>query len=239
MPDDVKRAEDIGNDELVVAAAKRHILAFLATLPLPLAILIAPVGVLAIANLLGVGFYAAISDIFVILLILPMLIIAVLMILYNYFNWRNDDFIVTTRRVIHIERFLFLAESRRDVPLTRIQDVTVISGFFDVLFDADDLQVTTAGAGIINFKNCRRANEIKHVIFKERERAKARVAATESAAIRQSIAEHMNWTDQTTAAKTTAEVSDGPTNQISRARAYRRFFNYFKYQQRDRIRCRY
>ena len=227
MSENVKRAEDIGSGELVAAATKRHIVAFLMTLPLPLAILIAPVGVLAVANVLGIGFYEAISDIFVILLVLPMVIIAVLVILYNYLNWRNDDFIVTNRRVIHVERFLFMAESRRDVPLTRIQDVSVISGFLDVLFDAADLQVTTAGAGVIDFKNCRRANEIKQLIFKERERAKAGAAALESAAVRQSIAEQLNRGDQSRANEITADGTDSAANHPPQTRTRNRVFDYF------------
>jgi membrane protein YdbS with pleckstrin-like domain len=183
-------------DEVVVASTKRHVLAFIATLPLPLTILIAPIILLIIAEILGIGLVAALNEILIALLVLPLVLIAAAILLYNYLDWRNDDFIVTTKRVIHIERFLFFAETRRDAPLTRIQDVTVVSGILDVLVDADDLRVTTAGTGVINFNNARKAGAIRQAIFRERERAKARTAAADTAAVRGTLAGQLGWDDK-------------------------------------------
>jgi hypothetical protein len=113
-----------------------------------------------------------------------------------YLDWRNDDFIVTTKRVIHIERFLFFAETRRDAPLTRIQDVTVVSGIWMSWWMLMILRVTTAGTGVINFNNARKAGAIRQAIFRERERAKARTAAADTAAVRGTLAGQLGWDDK-------------------------------------------
>jgi len=214
-------------DEVVVDSTKRHVLAFLSTLPLPLTILIAPIAILIIADLLGIGFVEAMSDVIVALTIIPLVLIAVILMLYNYFDWRNDDFIVTTKRVIHIERYLFFAETRRDAPLTRIQDVTIVSGILDVMFDSDNLRITTAGAGVIEFNNARRANAIRQTIFRERERAKARVAAADTAALRENIASELDWSDRIETNVMAVAESEGTILHQPKTRHYNRFVDYF------------
>jgi uncharacterized membrane protein YdbT with pleckstrin-like domain len=122
--------------------------------------------------------------------------LAVILAVYNYFDWKNDDFIVTTKRVVHIERFLFFGEQREDAPLSRIQDVTLLSDLFDQIFDSDTLQITTAGVGVIVFDHVRGAEQIQKTIFRERERAKARVAAADTAAFRQRMANQIEVADK-------------------------------------------
>lgn len=183
-------------DEVVVVATKRHFIAYIATLPLPLTLLIAPLLLFLLGEVMGVNFLNAIADSLFLLATLPFVIIALLLIIYNYFDWLNDDFIVTTKRVIHIERILFFGEQRRDAPLTRIQDVTVESDFLDLLFDSDTLRIATAGSGIITFDNIRKAHLVHQAIFRERERAKARVAAADIAAVRHNLADQLNWDDR-------------------------------------------
>jgi len=108
----------------------------------------------------------------------------------------NDDFIVTTKRVVHIERVLFFGQQRKDAPLTRIQDVTMISNVLDLIFDSDTLQIATAGAGTITFNHISNAEHIRQVIFTERVRAKARVAVADVVALRQTIANQIHVNDE-------------------------------------------
>jgi CRP-like cAMP-binding protein len=214
-------------DEVVVAHTKRHIVAFLTTLPVPITLLLAPVLFLGLAQLLGVPFLTTVSDMLFRITFLPFILISLALIIYNYFDWKNDDFIVTTKRVIHIERYLFFGEQRKDAPLTRIQDVTVTSGIVDVLFESDNVRITTAGAGVIDFNNIRQANHIRQVIFRERERAKARVAASDIAALRQNIAGQFGWSEKLeTAMVEVAEPEVRPEEQ-PKTRHYNRLLDYF------------
>jgi uncharacterized membrane protein YdbT with pleckstrin-like domain len=124
---------------------------------------------------------------------LPFIILAIVLALYNYFDWRNDDFFVTTKRVLHIERYLFFGEYREYAPLLRIQDVTHKADLLDWIFDSDSLMIATAGAGVITFGHIRKAQEVRQAIFRERERAKARVAAADVAALRHNIVDQLHW----------------------------------------------
>ncbi len=180
-------------DEVVVASTKRHITAYIASIPVSIMLLIAPVLFFLIIRLIGIDISSALAISVVSIGIFICVFIALMLALYNYFDWRNDDFIVTTKRVVHIERILFFGEQREDAPLTRIQDVTLISDILDLIFDSDTLRITTAGAGIITFNHIRHADHIRQVIFRERDRAKIRVAAADVAALRQNIAHQIHW----------------------------------------------
>jgi CRP-like cAMP-binding protein len=180
-------------DEVVVIATKRHFIAYVATLPLPLTLLIAPILFVLAAEITGIRLLNVITETLPLIAMLPFIILAILLALYNYFDWRNDDFIVTTKRAIHIERILFFGEQRRDAPLTRIQDVTMRSDILDRVFDSDTLVIATAGVGVITFDHIRSAERVRQLIFQERARAKARVAAADLAALRKNIAGQLHW----------------------------------------------
>lgn len=214
-------------DEVVVAATKRHFVAFLATLPLPLTLLIAPIAFFLAAEILGIEFLAIITDNLTLLATLPFIIVAVLLMVYNYFDWRNDDLIVTTKRVVHIERVLFYGEQRKDAPLTRIQDVTVVSDIIDLIFEAATVHIKTAGADVIDIEHVRHAGHIREVISRERERAKARVAASDVAAIRQNIANQLNWQDELPQNVMAVAEAEGTVTSQPRTRHYGRLIDYF------------
>jgi membrane protein YdbS with pleckstrin-like domain len=181
-------------DEVVVASTKRHILAFLARLTFPLTLLIVPLTILIGVELLNITLIPFGGG--NLLLVVPVIfcfILAGLWILYHYADWRNDDFIVTTKRFIHIERRLFYGEERDEAPLTRIQDVTLSHpGFLD-RFGFYNLEIKTAGAGDIFIKGILSATEMKDMIFQEKERALARARAANMATIRQLLAKRLDW----------------------------------------------
>jgi CRP-like cAMP-binding protein len=181
-------------DEVVVAATKRHFLALLAKLTWPIGLLIVPVVFLLAAELLGVRFLEAITDnlLLTALVIIPFVVIAIVMALYHYFDWRNDDLIITTKRVIHIERILFYGEERHEAPLTQIQDVTVKThGLMDLFFDVDDIEIKTASVGLIAVDNVPAAQRLSRVILQEQQRAKSRVSASDTQSVRRLIRERL------------------------------------------------
>jgi membrane protein YdbS with pleckstrin-like domain len=64
----------------------------------------------------------------------------------TYIDWADDVFILTTHRVIDIDRvFLILAEYSSEIPLAQVQDVLVDQGFFGQLFGYGTIQVEVAG----------------------------------------------------------------------------------------------
>lgn len=215
-------------DEVVVASTKRHFIAFIATLPVPLSLLIAPVVFFLAAQIFGLQFLAIIFENLTLLATLPFIGLAALIMVYNYFDWRNDDFIVTTKRVVHIERILFFGEQRKDAPLTRIQDMTMISDIFDIVFDSDSLRIATAGAGTIEFTHIRRANYIREVIFREQAKAKERVASADIAALRQNLAHQLQWDEEELEQNVMAVAeAEGTIQSQPKTRHYNRLVDYF------------
>ncbi len=213
-------------DEIVVLATKRHFTAYIASIYTPIILLIIPVISFLTIRLLGIEL-----DIFtygvIILGTLLFVVFAVVLALYNYFDWRNDDFIVTTKRVVHIERILFFGEQREDAPLTRIQDVTMISDVLDLIFDSDSIRITTAGVGIIEFNHIRNAENIRKAIFRERERSKTRVAASDVAALRQNIAHQIHLEDAIEKNVIPVAEFEGMVREQPKTYHYNRLLDYF------------
>jgi hypothetical protein len=182
-------------DEIVLAATKRHVLAFIAKLVWPIVFLIIPVAILLVAELFGWG----LTDVMTVnsrlfsCLVAPFLVAALLSTVYFYLDWRNDDLIVTTKRVIHIERILFYSEVRDEVPLTQIQNVTVYShGWLDTFFDVDDIDIQTAALGRVAVDRIHAAQELLKVILQAQQRAKDRAIASDKEAMRRLISERLN-----------------------------------------------
>jgi len=119
-------------------------------------------------------------------------IFALLGIAYRYLEWRNDEYIVTSKRVIHIERYILYGTQRDEAPLVRIQDVTMTTGsLLQRMLDYHDLIIQTAGAGAIVFKGVRNAEEVRNKIFEEREMAMERREASDTATIRRVLSKKM------------------------------------------------
>jgi len=175
----------IHKDEVVLIMAKRHMLAYIASLTTPLFILLIGLLVSGLLSLLEVPF------------ILPAgiaLFLALAGAVYNYFEWQNDDFIVTSQRVIHIERVILHGETREESPLTAIQDISIKThNWLTRLFDYHVLTIQTAGVGNILFDGLKNTEEIKNIIFEQRAAAQQRVAASDTTAMRRALAQTMNW----------------------------------------------
>jgi CRP-like cAMP-binding protein len=169
-------------NEIVAVNVGRHFMAFLANLPGSLILFIlGTVVILFLVNLLGTTAYFISAC---------LLGLGFLSALYVYFDWRNDQFIITSERVIHIERILFHGETRHEAPLTSIQDVSVIvPGLVAKIFDYSDISIKTAGAGTILFDGLGNGTWLKDEIFRQREKALERVEALNITDVRHRLRE--------------------------------------------------
>ncbi len=73
---------------------------------------------------------------------------------WEVLDWENDRYIVTNRRVIHIEKVYLVREKRDEAPLAMIQDVSVdMQGLMTNLLYFGDVIIQTAGTlGTIRFR---------------------------------------------------------------------------------------
>ena len=110
-----------------------------------------------------------------------------LWILWMWEDWRNDDFIVTSKRIIHIERILAppFPTERHETPIDQVLDITSRNhGLWTWLFKVHSLEVKTAGAGTIQFPYLDRAEKILEEIFRARDLARTRKRIEEQGRIR-------------------------------------------------------
>ena len=64
-------------------------------------------------------------------------------LVWSYFDWRNDYFIVTNKRVVWIEKIVFIYESRQEAPLRTIMSVGIHRTRARTLLGYGDVVVTT------------------------------------------------------------------------------------------------
>jgi CRP-like cAMP-binding protein len=113
----------------------------------------------------------------------------VIFALYLTIDWRNDQYIVTNRRVVHEERVPLIRESRAEAPLRTIQDVQQLQeGLLAQLFKFGDLIIETAGEhGQVVFRQIPNPAETRYAIFEQIQRVLAGARAEERVAIRDAL----------------------------------------------------
>jgi len=161
----------IRDDEWTIAVVQRHWTRLLRQTGALLAILFFLVP--AIIALIVTSGLAS----FVIAAILSLPVLALILgIVWQYINWRDDFFVVTTQRVIHIERVGPFSTQQEESALDDIQDLyEVQSGFFANLVGYGNLVLQTAGETVdIDMSYIPQPDELRQLISQQIERSKAR-----------------------------------------------------------------
>jgi PASTA domain/Bacterial PH domain len=86
-----------------------------------------------------------------------------------YLNWADDVFVLTTHRVIDVDRLLFiLNEYSNDAPYARVQDVRVQRPFFGMIFGYGSISVETSGRrNTLQMSNIPHAGRVMDNIFRQ------------------------------------------------------------------------
>ncbi len=172
--------DDIQPDEVGIMNIDRHPLVFFARL-------VAPLGFLLVGLILG----ALIGDVHfgrtIALgkgIIYLFSAVSVLWTIYEFVEWKNDDFIVSSQRVIHIERYVIGGEHRETVPLVQVLAAEVSTPtYFTRIFDYDNVIIKSAGVGHVIFDGVQHGEHIRQTILTEREKALERSLAADLEAI--------------------------------------------------------
>lgn len=102
-------------------------------------------------------------------------------------DYLNDYYIISNKRVMRQARVLLVYENRQTAPLERIQDVTSRASIFGKIFNYADLDISTAGMGVISFDNVPNPTEVETTIRRLQGAAKAGEAAEERENLRNKI----------------------------------------------------
>ena len=76
------------------------------------------------------------------------IIFAVLWGVWNWIDWGNDYYIVTSQRVVWLERVIVFYYSRREAPLTQVLSVNVTTSFIGRTLNFGNVEVRTFTGGI-------------------------------------------------------------------------------------------
>ena len=138
-------------DEIVYLATLQHSI-FL------WAMLIPSIGALLLILALAAGVFYGQSSIPENLRLWVWIIVGVLFVInlawigWNWVDFHNDWYIVTNKRIIDIDKVVFLFDSRAEVPLTSVSNTVVSASEWGRIFDYGDLVVNTF-SGPITFHN--------------------------------------------------------------------------------------
>jgi len=146
---------------------------------------------------------------------------------WHYIDWTNDWFVVSSRRVLHHERVLFLFEEVEETGLDKIQNVTSeMPNLLASLFDFGDVTIqTAAGGGRIVFDFVPRARHVRETIEAERARMGEHARQMEITRLRQTIRKELQQEiGLTPNEKPPAEMLPGGVSVQARSGILRRMF---------------
>jgi len=111
---------------------------------------------------------------------------------WRWIDWRNDYFAVSNRRICYRERVALFYEARNEVPLDRVQNINLVTGFWGKRLGYGTLTVQTAAdAGSMVCDHVPRPEEMRDAIWEQSARLRATLHATERWKIRQALAAQM------------------------------------------------
>jgi uncharacterized membrane protein YdbT with pleckstrin-like domain len=128
-------------------------------------------------------------------IVLALVVVLLARLVARYLVWATTNFVVTTDRLVH--RAGVLGKSGREIPLERINDISVDQSLFERLIGAGDLMIESGGErGQQHFTDVRRPFVVQNVIYREMERAQARDAERAAGRRELSIPEQIEKLDE-------------------------------------------
>jgi uncharacterized membrane protein YdbT with pleckstrin-like domain len=176
-------------DERVIIYERRHWFTIIKWIRRPLAFLLISSLIAWVVTML-LGPTSALSLLFYFFVLL-----AIGWFTWQALDWENDRYIVTNKRVIHIEKVYLTREKRDEAPLAMIQDVVVdMKGLMTHLLYFGDVVLQTAGTlGTIRFKGIQKPRKAQAQILALVSRAKAAMPMEEEPQGIQVVREIVGW----------------------------------------------
>ncbi|MFQ6101244.1 MAG: cyclic nucleotide-binding domain-containing protein [Anaerolineae bacterium] len=173
-------------DEVVILSMRKHNMILMRHLAFPTFVLL--------VDLFGCGYWWSTLSGGKLALITGTLLglVPLLFILYLVLDHQNDNYIVTSKRVVHEERVLIFRESRVEAPLSAVQDIQESQeGMLAQMYNFGNLIIETAGErGHVVFREIPHPEETRKMIFEQIQRVQAGAKAEELAAIRDTMRRH-------------------------------------------------
>jgi hypothetical protein len=120
-------------------------------------------------------------------------VVFLLMLAWQIYDWRNDEYIVTNQRVAHVERVFYTQELRESVPIEKVLGVIQVRKFPAAYLGVSTVIIQSAGRGEgnVTFAYVSHGEKIRKVIEEQQNRVRAREAAEQRYRFRQSIRQQL------------------------------------------------
>ncbi|MEY2568132.1 MAG: hypothetical protein QOE35_2661 [Actinomycetota bacterium] len=126
---------------------------------------------------------------------LGLTVLALLWLLVRYVKWRTTNFVLTTDRLIH--RTGVIGKHGREIPLERINDLTVNQSIFERIIRAGDVMIESGGErGQAVLSDLPDPFRVQNAIYTEIERAQARTADRQAGRRELSVPEQIEKLDE-------------------------------------------
>jgi hypothetical protein len=119
-----------------------------------------------------------------------LLLLATVVAFWEYFDWRNDYYILTNLRVVWLENLLLRSSSRKEAPLASIQSINTHTSLLGRMLDFGDVIIRTY-TGTVLMPAVGEPMHIKHMIaeyvMRQRQQGRQEKHETIRQAVRQSL----------------------------------------------------
>ena len=172
-------------DEIVIVHTHKHGLVLVRNIIFPIFVLLVDVVGFGYWGFNGGGPAALIAGVF--LGLFPLLFI-----LYLYLDHENDNYVVTSKRVVHEERVFLIRESRAEAPLRAVQNVQLSQeGALAQIYNFGDLVIETAGErGHVVFREVSDPAGVQDAILEQIQRVQSWARAEELSSLRDVMRRH-------------------------------------------------
>lgn len=101
-------------------------------------------------------------------------------------DWTNDYLVLTNRRIVYVERFGILRETRKEIPIRAVQNVELYSGWPTSILGLADITIKTIGGALI-FTHIAEAEHLQSRILDQRALDQQEIRREDREDIRQSL----------------------------------------------------
>ena len=114
------------------------------------------------------------------------------LVVWHWFDWANDHFVVTTQRISYRQRVAFMYESRSEVPIDRVQNINVIQTFSGSRLGFGTMVIETASeTGTLYLQYVPQPEEMRQAIWGQAERVLATQRATERRLMSEALSSYL------------------------------------------------
>lgn len=215
----------VGEDELVIFVARKHVVLLVFNLVGPLIFFLA-----ALAIISAVSFSEVSDTIWTsgAICSISLAFLSVLWGLWNWVDWGNDYYIVTNQRVVWVEKVIWLYESRDEAPLTTILAVNTTTTFLGRMLGYGSVIVKTF-TGEITFRNLKDPKQMVAFVEEYRTRVQMGAVRKERGKIDQVIRERLGLgeDDYSEAPAEIVPLESAPGEEKKKQSAFGNFFKNF------------